>query len=100
MIDRSEDILRRTVLFQAQTMLCFYCQQPMLEHVPRADRRLRLRQATLDHLTPFAHGGTRGFHNEVAACWGCNQARGTQSWLLFFCLKEIERANKKKGAAA
>jgi len=31
---------------------------------------------TLDHVVPKAHGGKRIFENIVAACFGCNQAKG------------------------
>ncbi|WP_414462379.1 HNH endonuclease [Hyphomicrobium sp. DY-1] len=87
---KQHDHTRRTELFQEQDGLCFYCTEPMLQlpfRLPRSPL-----DATLEHLTPFSEGGRRGFPNEVAACHGCNTQRGTTSWLLFFCLKELERA--------
>jgi hypothetical protein len=52
-------------------------------------------EVTLEHLIPFAEGGRRGFHNEVAACNRCNGLRGTTPWLLFYCLMEPVRAQRR-----
>jgi hypothetical protein len=80
-------------LFHEQDGRCFYCIEPMLvtHHRPRAPR-----EVTLEHLISFAEGGRRGFPNEVAACNECNGRRGTTPWLLFFCLKEIERGDPRQ----
>lgn len=83
-----KDPIRRMALFEEQDGRCFYCTEPMLT----IHRRPRLpREVTLEHLISFAEGGRRGQPNEVAACNECNNRRGTMPWLLFFCLKEIER---------
>lgn len=86
------DALRRAALFAEQDGLCFYCRVPMKP--PPFTRPRSPRDATLDHLIPFSEGGRRGFPNEVAACNGCNGRRGTMPWLLFFCLKELERTGE------
>ncbi|WP_409562204.1 HNH endonuclease [Hyphomicrobium sp. B1] len=86
---RQEDPVRRAKLFLEQDGRCFYCTVPMLP--PPFTRPRRRREVTLEHLIPHCEGGRRGFFNEVAACNACNGERGTMPWLLFFCLKEIER---------
>jgi hypothetical protein len=83
------DALRRAALFHAQDGLCFYCRVPM--KAPPFTRPRLPRDVTLEHLIPLSEGGRRGFPNEVAACNDCNGRRGTMPWLLFYCLKEVER---------
>ncbi len=92
------DALRRMLLFVEQDGRCFYCTEPMetppyLGPVPPS-------AVTLEHLEPRSHGGKRRYPNEVAACRACNQARGIMPWLLFFCLKELEREAKLRRQAA
>ena len=87
------DAARRMILFEEQDGLCFYCTEPMRIPPPSPKRQHAPRDLTLEHLTPFSEGGRRGFQNEVAACNACNSARGVMPWLLFYCLKEIERGN-------
>lgn len=89
---RPEDGIRRAVLFAEQDGLCFYCDEPM-RPPPFAPRTPR--DVTLEHLVPLSEGGCRAFPNEVAACNECNHRRGTMPWLLFYCLKELERAPRK-----
>ncbi|WP_414463376.1 HNH endonuclease [Hyphomicrobium sp. DY-1] len=91
------DSLRRAQLFQEQEGLCFYCREPMM---PKPFLRpIAPRALTLEHLTPLSEGGSRRFPNEVAACNHCNNQRGTTSWLLFYCLKELERDESGSAAA-
>jgi hypothetical protein len=77
------------VLVREQDGLCFYCHEPMT--TPLTGLPPLPRDATLDHLIPRSEGGRHRFPNEVAACHRCNGERGTMPWLLFYCLKEIER---------
>lgn len=88
---KQNDPVRRMELCIEQHGRCFYCTEPMLVQQPTLRSRLP-RAVTLDHLIPFCEGGRRGFPNEVAACNECNNRRGTMPWLLFYCLKELERA--------
>lgn len=34
---------------------------------------------TIDHIIPVAHGGATTWLNTVAACWGCNNRKGSAS---------------------
>ncbi len=55
-----------------------------LRRLPAGDR-----EASVDHLVPKLKGGPSWIENEVAACRGCNQARGHVApldWLR--CCKE------------
>lgn len=83
------DQTRRATLYLEQYGRCFYCAEAMRE--PPFSRPRSALDVTLEHLIPRSEGGRRGFPNEVAACNGCNGQRGTMPWLLFFCLKELER---------
>lgn len=94
---KQDDALRRAALFREQGGLCFYCQEQMKE--PPFSRPRSLREVTLEHLIPFCEGGRRGFPNEAAACNGCNNRRGTTSWLLFYCLAEIEGRRRPREPA-
>jgi len=87
---------RRFLLFCRQEGICFYCEQPM---TMRSHRKDPLR-ATIDHLQPLSQGGSRSMENEVAACFGCNNARGTTPWLVFFCLVRAGSANNRERDAA
>lgn len=91
---RQEDGIRRAQLFEEQRGLCFYCDAPMSP--PPFARPRNPRDVTLEHLIPLSEGGRRAFPNEVAACNECNHRRGTMPWLLFFCLKELERARASR----
>lgn len=90
---KQEDATRRAELFEEQGGRCFYCAVTMLP--PPFTRPLSAHDVTLDHLIPFSEGGRRGFPNEVAACNRCNLLRGTTPWLLFYCLKELQRARRR-----
>ena len=62
--------------------------------------RKELRRATIDHLQPLSQGGGRNIENEVAACFGCNNARGTTPWLVFFCLVRARSGDNRERDAA
>ena len=49
--------------------LCAYCGRPA---------------GTLDHVKAKRRGGPTATHNLVAACSGCNRAKGSAEWLLWF----------------
>jgi 5-methylcytosine-specific restriction endonuclease McrA len=83
--------LRRAELCWDQNGRCFYCTGDMTYASPPARRRAPNTMATLEHLIPRSEGGRSSFPNVVAACARCNNRRGTMSWLLFFCLSELER---------
>lgn len=96
-----KDGVRRARLFEEQGGLCFYCREPM--NPPPFPRPRGPRDVTLEHLIPLSEGGRRAFPNEVAACNECNHRRGRMPWLLFFCLKELERTRgplRTRGAPA
>lgn len=92
------DMRRRAVLFIDQEGRCFYCDEPMAR--PPYRGAMPPNALTLDRLMPRSKGGQRGFHNEVAACRSCNTERGTRPWLMFFCLKQIERERQGDKATA
>lgn len=53
---------------------CTWCGRPVQR--VRVHRGLPTDAATLDHLTPRAHGGPLSPDNLVLACFACNNARG------------------------
>lgn len=57
---------------ELQNGLCYYCGCKI--HL--GEHNL-LPIATLDHMIPLSLGGTDEPHNVVAACWGCNNAKGS-----------------------
>lgn len=59
-------------LFYKQQGRCHYCQCPM---TLGSGGRM---QATRDHIVPRAHGGKQR-RNLVAACRGCNEAKGSMT---------------------
>ena len=71
-------------MFRKQRGLCHYCELPM-----NWDPNSRAR-CTTEHLVPQAMGGTNRDSNKVAACFACNNARGTQPHDAF---KEWVKAN-------
>jgi 5-methylcytosine-specific restriction endonuclease McrA len=58
---------------KAQARECFYCAKPLT-----ASNR------TVDHREPICLGGSNDRENVVAACKGCNQAKGYRSWVAWF----------------
>lgn len=55
-------------LFLRDEHLCMYC-----------GRQLHGLQLTRDHLVPLSRGGTDCWSNVVAACRGCNHAKGSRT---------------------
>jgi len=55
-------------LFQRDGYLCLYCGGQFPEHM-----------LTRDHLLPLSRGGTNSWKNVVAACKGCNHAKGART---------------------
>jgi hypothetical protein len=65
-----------------QNNKCFYCTQEMIP--PAKNKRKHPKKtATADHLIPSSKGGKTTLDNIVAACLGCNTAKGTQDWYEF-----------------
>lgn len=66
----------RNRLAHDQKWLCFWCgvrmRQTDTHAAPEPDT------VTLDHLKPFAKGGQTTDANCVAACYRCNNARGSR----------------------
>ncbi|MGA0606577.1 HNH endonuclease [Phenylobacterium sp. VNQ135] len=80
---------RRVRLAEAQNWRCAYCSGEMHEDGARLDG------ATIEHLVPLVHGGSRDRENLVAACLACNNARsGFFSARIFF---RIRRWQLRKG---
>ena len=70
---------RRSALLahmERQSDRCWYCHAPMLLR-PAAFEKWR--RATLDHVVPLSAGGPDTDSNTVAACLGCNNAKGSLS---------------------
>lgn len=61
---------------ETQGWKCAYCQRSM-RRKPRADKPWLT--ATLDHVLPISRGGRNQRSNLVAACLGCNQAKGAMT---------------------
>lgn len=62
-------------LWQLQGGLCAYCGVAM-PHPDSPSRSRPLTNPTIDHMTPIARGGKDDDLNRVAACVGCNDAKG------------------------
>ncbi|RJT26621.1 HNH endonuclease [Mesorhizobium waimense] len=60
----------RNEMVDLQGGKCCYCRQPFTETGPK--------EATLEHKKAKMHGGTNARANLAAACWHCNQHRGSQ----------------------
>lgn len=60
-----------------QERRCFYCGKLMIYENRHDDDKYRHpRRATRDHVIPLSKGGANQAHNIVAACLGCNMAKG------------------------
>lgn len=68
---------RRVSLFEEQNGLCFYCGARMVLDVERPGKQTPDYACTEDHLVPKSVGGSDARDNVVAACFGCNNRRGT-----------------------
>ena len=79
----------RERLFKEQRGLCYYCAKPMLLSAGTGTQRQPNRLATLEHIIPLANGGQFSpASNAVAACFQCNQQRGTRDARLFMLEKQ------------
>ena len=64
-------------LVHQQEYRCFYCDETMIYEKRHDDDKYRNpRRATRDHVIPLSRGGPNEAHNIVAACLGCNMAKG------------------------
>lgn len=82
---RAREAKQRRAKFVQQMILqhdvCHYCDWPIVDPHSIADKKVRDCDpllATWDHRTPKSRGGKRG-HNEVLACYTCNQRKGNRS---------------------
>lgn len=67
------DMRKRIALAEAQNWRCAYCWIVMkCEADPDDDDAL-----TVDEVVARAAGGTRIWSNQIAACWKCNNGRGS-----------------------
>lgn len=67
---------RAAILSEQQGHRCCYCGVRFSEQMP-ADIRLYLDpRPSVEHVVRLADGGEKNWWNEVAACRGCNSARG------------------------
>lgn len=71
MPNRRERRNRIRRLIAAQDGKCAYCTRPF--------KTFGFLRPTVDHVVPKSAGGTFGEGNAVAACYGCNQAKGTMT---------------------
>lgn len=73
---------RRLALAGSQAWRCCYCSGIMDMDGERAAL------ATVDHVIPAATGGPTNFMNCVAACRGCNAARGVMRATRFWARRQ------------
>lgn len=64
---------KRLAIYLRDGLACCYC-GASVEHGVKL---------TLDHLTPYAKGGTNESFNLVTACNVCNSTRGKRAWRTF-----------------
>lgn len=72
--------LRREALYYMQKSRCFYCNHKMALYIPRRDEKPSDFMCTEDHLVPQSMGGSDERENVVAACFLCNNIRGSVHW--------------------
>ena len=68
---RSKWVYKRTRLAESQNWKCCYCGCSMNESHGKSN------SVTVEHVTPKSMGGTDNQENLVAACYKCNNRRGT-----------------------
>lgn len=68
--------------YAGQDGLCAYCAEPMLHP---SDTWVKVvgqphppRMMTIDHVVPRSKGGIEGRTNQVACCYQCNLAKGSE----------------------
>lgn len=71
--------------------LCVYCKEPVKI---KSGRGRSYNDATIDHVIPYARGGTDAWTNLVLACRSCNEAKGDGPALL---AQRIEHQPSKLG---
>ncbi len=64
----------RTLAFEKQSGLCYYCGYPMLR-TPSSSKKRSPFLCTAEHLQAMSEGGSNLVSNIVAACWFCNSRR-------------------------
>lgn len=64
---------KRLAIYLRDGLACCYCGSSVEEGA----------KLTLDHLRPYASGGTNKETNLVTCCNKCNSSRGKRSWKLF-----------------
>ena len=65
-------------LYRKQRGRCIYCGHLVWPSMPQPySNDIGLMLATLDHMTPLSRGGANKFSNLVAACYHCNNEKGS-----------------------
>lgn len=60
---------KRLAIYMRDGMACVWCGASVEQDV----------KLTLDHLTPYSHGGSNDVKNLVTCCHKCNSSRGNRS---------------------
>lgn len=72
-MDGSYKRRQRDIVLRRDGPKCHHCGVLTVPSTGNADQRLHVR--TVDHLVPFARGGSNSVKNLVIACRACNQAK-------------------------
>jgi len=67
--------------FNEQGGRCAYCLTDMILDLGYDNT------ATIEHITPRADGGTKRGHNEVCACFSCNNSKGRTPLVIWLASK-------------
>lgn len=67
-LPRQRTLYSKRMVFVRDNYTCQYC-----------SRKLRVSEATLDHVVPTSKGGRSTFKNTVCACESCNMKKGDKS---------------------
>lgn len=71
-------------LYRKQRGRCIYCGYLMWPSMPQPySNDIGTMLATLDHMKPLSRGGTNKFTNLVAACYHCNNEKGSMDAVEF-----------------
>jgi 5-methylcytosine-specific restriction endonuclease McrA len=76
---------RLVVVFERDGGRCTYCCDECILYPSGSIGGMR--QATVDHIIPASHGGTRALDNVVLACRECNESRGRMPFGVFVKFK-------------
>lgn len=86
----------RDLLVEKQGGKCCYCGeylQPADARIgPRKRRTIHPRAVTIEHLHRKVDGGGDSLDNKAAACFECNNGRGSLDWLTYKSIKMGEIA--------